>query len=246
MSLAEFVDDVREREKTLTVFTDDASVVEALRDFFEVQNVAVRRGETEGDGPEDFVVLHQEGEAVAVSTLADVREGLFLDVADPGEPTGGLRTTDAGTPDVIGSLGHSIFNVEGEDDMLLAQTAHYVADLAYRVGGGAVHTGHNRIAETDDGASRDRDVDRQLTAAGVELHVYGRPDGVVDEVVVHETDATEFETTRFAVFDGDGDDADKVALLVTLDDGDYRGFWTFEARIVDQILGYLRATYGGQ
>ncbi|PSQ59238.1 hypothetical protein BRD18_03940, partial [Halobacteriales archaeon SW_7_71_33] len=98
MSLAEFIDDVREREKTLTVFTDDASVVEALRDFFEVQNVAVRRGETEGDGPEDFVVLHEEGEAVAASTLADVRGGLFLDVADPGEPTGGLRTTDAGTP----------------------------------------------------------------------------------------------------------------------------------------------------
>jgi len=241
MSLADFVDDVRQREKTLTAFTGDESIVEELRNFFEVQNIAVRRGEVEGDAPEDFVVLHQEGEAVAVSTLADVRDRLFL--AGRADSRRELRVTDVETPDVIGSLGNTTFTADGEDDMLLAQITHYIADLAFRTGGGAVHTGPTRIAEMDGRQTRDRDVDRKLLDAGVEVNVYGQSDTVAEGVVHHETDAAEFETTRLVVFDGDGDDARKAALVVAVTDGDYRGFWTFEAKIVDEILGYLRATY---
>jgi len=240
MSLAEFVDDVREREKTLTVFTDDESIVGELREFFEVQNIAVRRGQVEGDAPEDFVVLHQEGEAVAVSTLSDVRGGLFLGGSVGETP---LRVDDAETPDVIGSLGNTTFTTDDDDDHLLAQIAHYIADLAFRTGAGAVHTDDDRITA---GPVRTRDVDQKLLEAGVDVHVYGTPVDAVSGVVVHETEADEFEHTRFVVFDGDGDDADKAALVVTTEDGDYRGFWTFEAKIVDELLGYLRATYGGR
>ncbi len=242
MSLAEFVDDVREREKTLTVFTDEESIVEELREFFEVQNIAVRRGDVEGDAPEDFVVLHQEGDAVAVSTLSDVRGSLFLggSVGD----ARGLQVADGETPDVIGSLGNTTFTADGEDDNLLAQIAHYIADLAFRTGAGAVHTDDSRI--TAGVGPRTRDVDRKLLEAGVEVHVYGAPETTIEDSVVHEADASEFEHARFVVFDGDGDDADKAALVVTTRNGDYRGFWTFEAKIVDEILGYLRATYGGR
>lgn len=245
MSLAEFVDDVREREKTLTVFTENGSIVEELREFFEVQNIAVRRGEVEGEAPEDFVVLHQEGEAVAVSTLSDVRGSLFLEGGVGGD-THGLQVADGDTPDVIGSLGNTTFTADGEDDHLLAQIAHYIADLAFRTGAGAVHTDDSRITVGTGGRTRARDVDRKLLDAGVEVHVYGTPEDLAEGTVVHDADAAEFEHARFVVFDGDGDDADKAALVVTTGNGDYRGFWTFEAKIVDEILGYLRATYGGR
>ncbi len=245
MSLAEFVDDVREREKTLTVFTDEESIVEELREFFEVQNIAVRRGQVEGDAPDDFVVLHQEGEAVAVSTLSDVRESLFLG-GGVGTDTRRLQVDAAETPDVIGSLGNTTFTADGEDDHLLAQIAHYIADLAFRTGAGAVHTDASRITVGTGPRTRASDVDRKLLEAGVEVHVYGDPEDTVEGTVLHGVDAAEFERARFVVFDGDGDDADKAALVVTTGDGNYRGFWTFEAKIVDEILGYLRATYGGR
>lgn len=237
MTLAEFVDDVRQREKTLTVFTDDESIVEELREFFEVQNIAVRRGSVQGDGPDDFVVLHQAGEAVAVSTLSDIRDGLFLD-----DRTDGTLVTAAGaeTPDVIGSLGNTTFTADGEDDRLLAQIAHYIADLAVRTGAGAVHTNDPRITARD---GTTPEVDRKLLDAGVTIHAYGTPEAPAPGTVVHEGAAAS-ERARFVVFDGDGDDADKAALVVATD-SDHHGFWTFEAKIVDEILGYLRATYGG-
>lgn len=244
MSLAEFVDDVREREKTLTVFSDDETIVDELRDFFEVQNISVRRGTVEGAGPDDFVVLHQEGAAVAVSTLADVRESLFLGGAvGRSGSTRGLQVVDVETPDVIASLGNTTFTAEGDDDLLLSQISHYIADLAFRTGAGAVHTGPHRIAAVD--GARTQNVDRKLIEAGVQLHVYG--DGEThEEAILHGVDTEEVESTRFVVYDGDGDDAYKAALVATTENGDYRGFWTFEARIVDEILGYLRGTYGGQ
>jgi hypothetical protein len=146
---------------------------------------------------------------------------------------------------VIGSLGNTTFTAEGEDDLLLSQIARYIADLAFRTGAGAVHTGAPRIVAEGDHTG---DVDSKLVEAGVELHVYGDAgrERVSEAAICHDTDSQEVATTRFVVYDGDGDDADKAALVATTADGDYRGFWTFEAKIVDEILSYLRATYGGR
>jgi len=51
----------------------------------------------------------------------------------------------------------------------------------------------------------------------------------------------------FQLFDGGGDDQSKCGLLVEERElGRFYGFWTYEREIVDEIIEYLRATYGVQ
>ncbi|PSQ18834.1 hypothetical protein BRD00_03545 [Halobacteriales archaeon QS_8_69_26] len=244
MSFSTFVDDVKEREKTLTVFAaNDESTLSELRDFFEVQNIAVRRGHVEGDEPRDFVVLHQEGDAVAVSTLRDLRQSLFL----TDRPSGFGSSFDVDeAPDVVNSLGNTTFSVDCEDRTLLTQISNYVGELAFRAGSGTVHSGIRRISALTEDPSR-LALYRKVADAGVETHVYAARDADIPEiggVSVHVSDADEIASARFDVFDGAGDDASKAAM-VAFDQGEdsFRGFWTFEADIVDEIEAYVRETY---
>lgn len=246
MSLSGFVDDVKEREKTLTVFADGDATVAELREFFEVQNIAVRRGHVEGEAPGDFVVLHQEGEAVAVSTLRNLRGSLFL--ADPQsgfEP--GSFGTDEG-PDVLNSLGNTTFSVDCEGRTLLTGISNYIGELAFRAGAGTLHSGIRRLSALAEDPSRTT-LYRRVADAGVETHVYGDRDADLPDlpgVSVHTPGTEEVARTRFDVFDGAGDDAGKAAMVAIEEDRDsFRGFWTFEAGIVDRIDDYVRETYLG-
>lgn len=245
MSLSRFVDDAREGEKTLTVFTDDdEELFEELREFFGVQNVRVRHGHVEGTGPAEFVVLHQGEDAVAVSTLSAVRSALFVDEDADFRPGDG---DDAETPDVVRSLGNTTFTVDGDDELLLTRIANHVDELAYRTGEGTLHSGIRRVsALVEDAATMSRY--RRLAEAGVETHVYGEFDAdppAVPRVSVHPEDADEVAETRFEVFDGP--DAASKAALVAVERGrdSYRGFWTFEADIVEDLAAYLADTYLG-
>lgn len=51
----------------------------------------------------------------------------------------------------------------------------------------------------------------------------------------------EIETSWFVVFDGDGEDRDKAALVSEgREPGRFCGFWTYEPALVDEVLAYLR------
>lgn len=243
MSLGEFVDDVTEGEKTLTVFTaeEDDRLVAEVEQFFGVQNITVRWEHVDTEGPKDFVVLHQDGDPVAVSTLSDVRDSLFLRERDRKVPAE-TSLVRGKTPDVIRSLGNTTFAADGDDRMLLTQISHYILELAHETGGGRLHVGVGPLSDLAF-ALEDSDMFGKLARAGVEVHVYGgeTSEGRDGEVFVHDA-AGESDDCRFAVFDGDGEDSRKAAM-VALDPegGSYRGFWTFEATLVDDVSGYLDA-----
>lgn len=246
MSLSGFVDEIKEREKTLTVFTaaEDEQLFDELEEFFGIQNITVRQGRVDPDGPQNFVVLHQEGNAVAVSTLEDVRNSLFLGGASS-RIRGEMSLAEDESPDVINSLGNTTFSVDGDDRHLVTQISHYIQDLAHDAGDGVLHAGVQRLSNLDTSADS-YELYSKIADAGVEVHVYGRPDATVsgDAVHVHSPDAEEVVTTRFAVFDGAGDDAMKAAMIaIGPEDGEYRGFWTFEASIVDDVREYLEGAY---
>lgn len=248
MSLLDFIDDVKEREKTLTVFTaaEDEQLFAELADFFEVQNITVRRGEVDGGGPQNFVVLHQEDEAVAVSTLEDVRDSLFLGGSSPRFP-GQLRLTEGETPDVLKSLGNTTFTAESKDRYLITQISHYIEEIAWRTGAGTVHSGFRTLSTLRDDAAT-YGIYTKLLEEGVDVHVYGEADVEVPEdtgFTVHRDDTEELRQSRFVVFDGGGDRTNKAAMIATEEEpNSYRGFWTFEADFVDEIFSYVERTYG--
>jgi hypothetical protein len=241
MSLGEFVDEVTEGEKTLTVFTaeEDDRLVAEVEQFFGVQNITVRWERVDTDGPEDFVVLHQDGDPVAVSTLSDVRDSLFLQEQRRGPP-GGDSLARGETPDVIRSLGNTTFATDGDDRMLLTQISHYILELAHETGGGRLHVGVGPLSDLAF-ALDDRAMFGKLARAGVEVHLHGgNAAGTREgEVVAHDA-VGETDDCRFVVFDGDGENARKAAMVAIDPDGEsYRGFWTFEAALVDDVTAYL-------
>lgn len=247
MSLSDFVEEVTETNKTLTVFVadEDDPVFAEVERFFGVQNVTVRRQLVDPDGPRDFVVLHQDGDPVAVSTLSDLRDSLFLRGADSKVPSD-ASLAEGRTPDVVRSMGNTTFTAAGGEAMLLTQISHHVLELAHRTGRGRIHVGIGPRSSLEYDPERTGAFGK-LADAGVEVHLYGPgADGVSDpRVEIH--DATgEGEDCRFAVFDGGGDDARKVAMVAIDPEGErYSGFWTFEAALVDDVLAYLESTYGG-
>jgi hypothetical protein len=243
MSLAEFVDEVAEGEKTLTVFTaaEDERLVAEIEQFFDVQNITVRWEHVGSDGPKDFVVLHQDGDPVAVSTLADVRDSLFLRHDEQGLPVD-VALSRGETPDVVNSLGNTTFATDGDDEMLLTQISHYVLELAHGTGSGRLHVGVGGLSDLELAVD---DAFEKLVRAGVEVHHYGGdPTEAGDGVVVHDA-ADESTDCRFAVFDGGGEDSRKAAMVaVDPEGGRYRGFWTFEVDLVDDVTRHLETEHG--
>jgi len=247
MSLLDFIEDVKEREKTLTVFTadEDEQLFTELADFFEKQNITVRRGEVEGGGPQNFVVLHQESNAVAVSTLEAIRESLFLGGTSPRFP-GQIRLREGETPDVLSSLGNTTFRAREEDRYLITQISHYIEEIAWGTGGGTIHSGFRTLSELRDDAAN-YGIYTKLVEAGVDVHVYGDPD--VDFPVdtgfeIHAETTDEVRQSRFVVFDGGGDPTDKAAMVAIEEEpGSFRGFWTFDGPFVDEIFAYVERTY---
>jgi hypothetical protein len=245
MSLSELVDEVKEGEKTLTVFTraEDDRLVAEVEQFFEVQNITVRWEHVDPESPKDFVVLHQDGDPVAVSTLADVRDSLFLHESDPETPAD-TSLSEAETPDVVNSLGNTTFAADGDDGMLLTQLSHYIVELAYETGAGRLHVGVGTLPDLGF-AVDSRGVVEKLVRAGVEVHVYGDDgDAEGDGVVLHDAEG-ESTDCRFVAFDGGGEDARKAAMVaVDPEDGRYRGFWTFEVDLVDDVTRFVETEHG--
>jgi len=247
MSLFDFIGDVKEREKTLTVFTadDDEQLFTELAEFFEKQNITVRRGEVEGGGPQNFVVLHQESDAVAVSTLEDIRESLFLGGASPRFP-GQIRLTEGKTPDVLSSLGNTTFRAREEDQYLITQISHYIEEIAWRARGGTIHSGFRTLSELRDDTAN-YGIYTKLVEAGVDVHVHGESNATFPEDTgfeIHGGATDEITQSRFVVFDGGGDPTDKAAMVAVEEEpGSFRGFWTFDGAFVDEILAYVERTY---
>lgn len=92
-----------------------------------------------------------------------------------------------------------------------------------------------------------RSIYADLARRGVEVHAYGRPDTEPPDLSdgrIHTIEADEIGTHWFVVFDGDGDDAQKTALIAEqTGDDDFFGAWTYDPGIVDRLLEHLERTY---
>ena len=57
----------------------------------------------------------------------------------------------------------------------------------------------------------------------------------------HGHEDAEVKESWFVVFDGDGDDTHKAALVSEeRDPGEFYGFWTYEPDLVNEVVAYFR------
>lgn len=223
---------VDERALTLTLYNVDVprSVLRDIQSYFEVQSVDLRRAATDDGIPRNFVVLHDGQEFLASSSLKSLYR-----VVRPDSPL--VQVTDPADieyPELFRHVDQSIFTDYGRDRMVVA--SREIESSAHQLGG-TLHAGFQRLSNL---RPQYRLYER-LAAAGVDTHIYGRPNWAVpsDVHMIHASEDDEITDTWFVVLDA-GSDEDKRALLAEeRENNQFYGFWTFDADVVDTILARL-------
>lgn len=232
--LQDIVCRVDERTLTLTFYNDDVpqSVLGAVRSYFEVQTVELRRAATDDGHPRNFVVLHDDDEFLAAADL----ESLYR-VVRPDSPL--LNVSDPENveyPDLLRQIDQSVFTNYGRARMITASREIEASASRY---GGTLHSGFQRLSNL---RPQSRLYER-LADAGVDTHVYGEPDwdASTDAHTVHGYDDPEITKTWFVVLDAPTDEHKRALLAEERQADQFYGFWTFDADIVDVILARLEA-----
>jgi hypothetical protein len=251
MGISEFIDAFDDREKTITVLNRESvdPLYRMLEDMFDSDAVTVTETDaSEAGAPGDVVLLQDEQTGtLAVSRMDEVSDTLLLVNSDL-YVTGTVPVEDVETPEVVAHLSNVTFTVEDKQKFLLIHISRHIESLALGTDGGTLHSSFQQLSRIRDERGTESAY-RTLAESDVDTHVYGvggwEPPSFVDDLTVHAGDTEELRTSWFVVYDGDGKDDRKAALVAEeIDPNTYRGYWTFEPRLVDDILAHLEATYG--
>jgi hypothetical protein len=256
-----------------TLEDDAASehVARMFEDLFERQDVAVDTASSADAGgvvDENLVLLSRDGERVATSSLSEVGDAVLFVNSDL--YISGARDLEAvETPDVIEGLADVPFVAEGypstcKEKFLLIEISRHIEARAYRAGDGVLHAGFQGLSRIGDEKGT-QEVYRSLVDAGIDTHAYGLGgfSGDVDGLDVHDG-SEELGEVWFVTFqppdggrDGDtspGGDAvadpgveERPAALVCVEtdreNSTWRGFWTFDADRVADVVAYVESEY---
>ena len=235
MSLSELVAGVEDHQKRLIVFNADDAVVSDLREQFSDKNVTLTAEATVSGRPGEFVTLSDDDGVIAAASLDQFQQSLDRTSAPIGIEESPYRP-------ILDELDETMFTSWSIGQLTAA--SREIEDRAFRVGGGSLHAGFQFVSTLSGELERYE----QLGAAGLDVHAYATPDEEAPDhgdFTLHIERAMEIEESWFVVFDGDGDDDQKCALLAEeRAPREFYGFWTYDPGTVDWILEYLRSTYG--
>lgn len=223
MSLGAIIDRVERHERRVTLVSPPSrDVVSAVRRTFGPQGVSV---DVE-DGPDRPSALVRDGNDV-------------VSVVPLGDDASFAETTEALT-NALSTLDRTTF--VSYDLTGMFATTREIEDRAWRVGRGRLRAGFQRVSALAEQAA----VYAQLATA-LDVHTYAVPGGSppdMGEATVHLDPAAEIERSWFVVYDGDGRDADKCALVAEeRGERQFAGFLTYSAALVDEVDTYIETTY---
>ncbi|WP_254822363.1 DICT sensory domain-containing protein [Haloglomus halophilum] len=240
MSLTELISGVEDHEKRLTVFNTDEETVEAVREQFRDRNLTVVGDRSESGRPGSFVVLSSEraegeDEFVTATSVDDVLS------APRGE--GAELDSEVRHP-ILDHLDETMFTSYDTRQMVAA--SREIEDRAWRLGEGSLHAGFQQLSILSDQMEV---YTRLASREDLDVHAYACPDTEVPE---HDTDLTihversdEIAKSWFVVYDGNGVDVNKCALLAEeRESRAFYGFWTYDPDTVDWLIEYLEGAYG--
>jgi DICT domain-containing protein len=223
MTLEAVVDEVRGREKTLTVYADEESdIVDDVQAHFAAQNLAVEA--VDADGRPEHAVLSDDGEvltAVGVDALRALTDGprnIGEDV--PYEP-------------LLEHLDRATFTSNSRRQML--EASREIEDRAWRAGSGTLHAGFQKLSTFE----HERDTYRRLAERDLDVHVYASRDVSIrtpTDVDVHA--APELAKWWFVIYDGDAQQS--TALVAEERDDGFYGVWTYDVDLVETALDAIR------
>jgi len=235
MTLSELIAGVEDHQKALTVFNADEAVTEELRSRFADRNVRVRTESTPSGKPGEFVTLSEDGEVVTATGLSDLQAML----EDEGKAVG---LSDSPYRTILDHLDETMFTSWSIEKMVAA--SREIEDRAWRVGEGQLHAGFQYLSTL----RGELPVYERLGSKNLDVHAYAVPDEDPPDhegFTLHLERSEEIERSWFVVFDGNGVDENKSALLAEeREPRQFYGFWTYGPDTVDWIIEYLDSTYG--
>ncbi len=147
---------------------------------------------------------------------------------------------------VLDHLEETLFTSYSIKQMFMA--SREIEDRAWRVGSGELHAGFQTVevlsgqVETYNQLGTDTDLSVHAYAAPVS-ETSATPDA--EGFTLHIERDDELRKTWFVVYDGDGVDENKCALLAEdRGEGEFYGFWSYDPQTVDYLLEYLQGAYG--
>jgi hypothetical protein len=225
MSLGGIIDRVHRRERRVTLLSPPTrAVVRAVRRRFGPQGVPVSVARAAAP---PTAMVHDDREVITVVPLAPPNAA-------------GFEVAVEALTDALAALDRTTF-VSRERSEMFAATRE-IEDRAWRVGGGRLRAGFQRVAALADQSEVYARLSERL-----DTHAYAVPDGTppdMGDTVVHLEPTREIERSWFVVYDGDGRPADKCALVAAEDDaGEFSGFLTYDPDLVDEVDRYVATTY---
>ena len=216
MNFREAIDAVERKRKTLVVYSDDADA--SLADQFESKNVTVEYKRLRSVGPNEFLVIRDEGGFRGAIGLTALREFLTPPVLVPWND----EFDPSSFRDLRTLLDETLFTSFDKRQMLA--TSREIEDRAWRVETGQLHVGFQSFS-----AFRDQiDVYGRLASdTDLDIHIYGRADWQpprIPNTTFYARATGEIGRVWFLVYDGGGDDNQKCALVAEeRDDGEFFG-----------------------
>lgn len=248
MSLEQFLDAVDAPPRSLAVVnrTEPEPFQRMIEKLFQDQNISVREDELDEYG-ENAVLLLEEDEVVAESTLKEMEDSILLvnsDLFITGTQT--LERTEI--PDVIDKLADSRFSLRGypasdSEKLLLIIISRQIEKHAFEAGRGSLRSSFQRLSRIRDERGTRRVYER-IASTDVDVHVYGRPDWTPSPefpVTMHGGYDLDFRISWFVVYTPPPDsDIDPMALLaIEIDDGCWDGYWTYNQSVIEDIETYI-------
>lgn len=238
-ALADVLEAVERRRKTLEVHAAADAVAAELETQFATRNVEVVRRSPPANGDRGFVIVRGgDGEFRGALGIDHFRAILSPEIHPPWV----LGDVDADLADVLDFLDGTVFASYDRRQMLA--TAREIEERAWRVGDGTLYTGFQDSAALD---AQTAVYDRLARRGTLEVRVFVADERGADlhpAVTVVTDPADEIGRFWFVVFDGAGSDLNECGLLAEERESDrYYGFWTYDPETVDEIVGYLRTEY---
>lgn len=234
--LHDALDRVESDRKSLDVYAAETDVAAEFERQFATRNVTVNyhRVAAFDDG---FVVVRDDDRFRGTLGLDHFDALLSPEI----HPPWALEETDGETREMFDFLDRTVFTAYDRHQLLA--TTREIEERAWRVGEGQLYAGFQRRGAL----AEQLDVYGHLASHGT-LTVTALVDDPWDEptddlTVVANADG-EIGDFWFVVFDSGERDRQKCALLANQRQSErYRGFWTYDSGLVDDLVDYLERTY---
>lgn len=242
------VSDTTDRSLLVVNRTQPIPVMDLFGEAFDRQTVDVVE-ERVDDAEDDVVLLVEDGEVVASSSLQSIMHAfLMVDVDLYRTGTSGIDKHEP--PAVLTQLDDTVFTLRGfpestKEKLLLVLVSRYIEGSALATGVGRLRSAFQRFSRLDDELGTQRVYER-LGESGVDVHLYGVPDRPVPasvDATVHSGRSAAYRRSWFVVFDPDPSDVDAAALVALRRGKEWWGTWTHDPEQVAAIDAYIEREF---